>query len=79
MLKCLRKVLSSVPRGTPFFTFPPIYPDENNPLPNVILYQSILAKIIGHLKLSFQAKRPAPSHVAHQDLLIVTEVSVEYF
>ena len=36
-------------------------------------------KIIRHLKLSFQAERPPPSPVAHQDLLMAAEEIREYF
>ncbi len=36
-------------------------------------------RIIRHLKLSFQTERPPPSHVAHQELLMATEESGEYF
>jgi len=36
-------------------------------------------RIIRHLKLSFQAEWPPPSHVAHQELLMAAEESGEYF
>ncbi|TEU04751.1 MAG: acid--CoA ligase [Candidatus Aminicenantes bacterium] len=36
-------------------------------------------RIIRHLKFSFQAERPPPSHVAHQELLMAAEASGEYF
>jgi hypothetical protein len=35
--------------------------------------------IIRHLKLSFQAERPPPSHVAHKQLLMAAEESGQYF
>jgi len=36
-------------------------------------------RIIGHLKITFQAERPPPSHVIHQELLMAAEESGEYF
>jgi len=36
-------------------------------------------KIIRHLKLNFQAERPPPCHVAHQELLMAAEEQGEYF
>ena len=36
-------------------------------------------RIIRHLKLSFQAERPPPSPVAHQDLLMAAEEKGKYF
>jgi hypothetical protein len=36
-------------------------------------------KIIRHLKLSFQAERPPPSHAAHQELLMAAEEREAYF
>jgi len=36
-------------------------------------------RISRHLKLSFQAERPPPSHVAHQELLMAAEETREYF
>jgi hypothetical protein len=36
-------------------------------------------RIIRHLKLSFQTERPPPSRVVHQELLMSTEESAEYF
>ena len=35
-------------------------------------------RIIRHLKLSFQADRPPPCHVAHQEFLMAAEESGEY-
>jgi len=35
-------------------------------------------RIIRHLKLSFQDERPPPSHVVHQELLMVAEEMGEY-
>ena len=34
-------------------------------------------RIIGHLKITFQAERPPPSHVIHQELLMAAEGSGE--
>ena len=39
----------------------------------------IIDRIIPHLKLSFQAERPPPCHVAQQELLMAAEEQVEYF
>ncbi|MDH4257345.1 MAG: acid--CoA ligase [Candidatus Aminicenantes bacterium] len=36
-------------------------------------------KIICHLKITFQAERPPPSHAIHQELLTVAEENREYF
>jgi hypothetical protein len=36
-------------------------------------------RIIGHLKITFQAERPPPSDVIHQELLMAAEESGEYF
>ena len=36
-------------------------------------------KIICHLKITFQAERPPPSHVIQQELLMASEESREYF
>ena len=36
-------------------------------------------RIIRHLKLSFQAERPPPSHVALQELLMAAEEQADYF
>ena len=36
-------------------------------------------KIICHLKITFQAERPPPSHVIHQELLVAAEEQGEYF
>jgi hypothetical protein len=36
-------------------------------------------KIICHLKITFQAERPPPSPVIHQELLVAAEEQWEYF
>jgi hypothetical protein len=36
-------------------------------------------KIIGHLKLTFEAERPPPPQIVQQELLIVDEEHGEYF
>jgi len=36
-------------------------------------------RIIRHLKLSFQAKRPSPPQIAQQELLMTAEERGEYF
>jgi Putative transposase len=39
---------------------------------------AVVDKIIDHLKLSFIAERPPPSHIAYQELLMAAEASAEY-
>ena len=39
---------------------------------------AVVDKIIDHLKLSFIAERPPPSHIAYQELLMAAEASTEY-
>jgi len=39
----------------------------------------IIDRIIAHLKLTFEAERPPPSHIAHQELLMAAEERGEYF
>jgi hypothetical protein len=36
-------------------------------------------RIIGHLKLTFEAERPPPPHNVQQELLMAAEESGEYF
>jgi len=40
---------------------------------------SVVDRIIDHLKLTFVADKPPPSRIAHQELLVAADVSVEYF
>ena len=40
---------------------------------------SVVDRIIDHLKLTFVADKPSPSRIAHQELLVAADVSVEYF
>jgi len=39
----------------------------------------VIDKIIAHLKLTFEAERPPPPHIAHQELLMAAEEKGEYF
>jgi hypothetical protein len=39
---------------------------------------AVVDKIIDHLKLSFIAERPPPSHIAYQEVLMAAEASTEY-
>ena len=39
----------------------------------------VIDKIIGHLKLSFEAERPPPPHHVQQELLMAAEEQGEYF
>jgi len=39
----------------------------------------IIDRIIAHLKLTFEAERPPPPHIAHQELLMAAEEREEYF
>jgi len=39
---------------------------------------AVVDKIIDHLKLSFSAERPPPSHIAYQELLMAAEAPAEY-
>ncbi len=39
---------------------------------------SVVDRIIGHLKLTFVAERPPPTHLAYQELLTAAESSAEY-
>jgi len=39
----------------------------------------IIDSIIAHLKLTFEAERPPPPHIAHQELLMAAEKRGEYF
>jgi hypothetical protein len=39
---------------------------------------AVVDKIIDHLKLSFVAERPPPSHIAYQEVLMAAEASTEY-
>jgi hypothetical protein len=38
----------------------------------------VVDKIIDHLKLSFIAERPPPSHIVYQEVLVAAEASPEY-
>ena len=40
---------------------------------------AVIDRIINHLKLTFFAKRPPPSQVVQQELLMAAEERVEYF
>ena len=39
----------------------------------------VIDRIIGHLKLTFEAERPPPPHNVQQELLIATEEREGYF
>jgi len=39
---------------------------------------AVVDRIINHLKLSFVAERPPPSHIAYQEVLMAAEASTEY-
>ena len=39
----------------------------------------IIDRIIVHLKLTFEAERPPPPHIAHQELLMAAEERGQYF
>jgi hypothetical protein len=39
---------------------------------------AVVDKIIDHLKLSFIAERPPPSHIVYQEVLVAAEASTEY-
>jgi len=39
----------------------------------------IIDRIIAHLKLTFEAERPPPPHIVHQELLMAAEERGEYF
>jgi hypothetical protein len=39
----------------------------------------VIDRIIGHLKLTFEAERPPPPHNVQHELLMVAEESSEYF
>jgi len=39
---------------------------------------AVLDRIIGHLKLSFVADRPPPTHLAYQEVLMAAEAGSEY-
>ena len=39
----------------------------------------VIDRIIAHLKLTFEAERPPPPHIAHQELLMAAEERGEYF
>ena len=58
-------------RLTTFYFFNKIFQLLENP--------AIIDRIIRHLKLSFQAERPPPSHVVHQELLMAAEEMEEYY
>ena len=47
--------------------------------PSAIEDPKTIDKIIRHLKLNFQAERPPPCHVAHQELLMAAEEQGENF
>jgi hypothetical protein len=40
---------------------------------------AVVDRIINHLKLTFVAAKPPPSHLAYQELLMAAEPSAEYF
>jgi hypothetical protein len=39
----------------------------------------VVDRIINHLKLTFDAAKPPPLHLAYQELLMAAETSAEYF
>ena len=39
---------------------------------------AVVDKIIEHLKLTFVADKPAPAHLAYQEVLMAAETSGEY-
>ena len=39
---------------------------------------SVVDRIINHLKLTFVAERPPPTHLAYQEVLMAVEASTEY-
>jgi len=39
---------------------------------------AVVDRIIGHLKLSFVADRPPPTHLAYQEVLMAAEAGSEY-
>lgn len=39
----------------------------------------VIDKIISHLKLTFEAERPPPPHIAQHELLMAAEEQGEYF
>ena len=39
---------------------------------------AVVDRIIDHLKLTFVAERPPPSHIVYQELLMAAETSAEY-
>jgi hypothetical protein len=39
---------------------------------------SVVDRIIDHLKLTFVAERPPPSHLAYQELVMAAEPSTDY-
>ena len=40
---------------------------------------AVVDRIIGHLKLTFVADKPPPSHRPYQEVLMAAENSAEYF
>jgi hypothetical protein len=40
---------------------------------------AVVDRIINHLKLTFVAAKPPPSHLAYQEVLMAVETSAEYF
>jgi hypothetical protein len=39
---------------------------------------AVVDRIIGHLKLTFVAERPSPTHLVYQEVLMAAETSAEY-
>jgi hypothetical protein len=39
---------------------------------------AVVDRIINHLKLTFVAERPLPTHLAYQEVLMAAESSTEY-
>jgi len=39
---------------------------------------AVVDRIIDHLKLTFVAERPPPTHLAYQEVLMAVEASTEY-
>jgi hypothetical protein len=39
---------------------------------------AVVGRIIDHLKLTFVAEKPPPTHLAYQEVLMAAEASIEY-
>jgi len=40
---------------------------------------AVVDRIIHHLKLTFEAERPLPSHVTYREILVAAEAPADYF